>query len=612
MDPAGSLHGTGSFGGTWSEPKATLSAEGGDLRVAGQTFSSARFELSLEGPSVRAETVELVQSKGKLTATGAYDRRERHFSLGVQGRSFEIAALPPGLPGPEGLPLAGSVDVDFEGGGTMAAPEGRGRVTLAGGSWEGRSLGPIAADLGLTKEGLRAEVTADDFSAHAQVTLGLAAPHAFSAAAQLEDTDLAKAAKLLGQDDSLASGTVTLAATATGSANDVRGATVELTLGKLSGILRGQPVRLGAEARLETSPGQLRVTALDVSVGEGRLVLDGALDARGEGTLKGKLQGRLGDLARIVAPMADATEARFDGNALVSFAVSGALDRPRVFAEGSLDEGIFRFDKPPFGKPERPPLEHLNAKGSLDEGTLRLDHLEAAFAGASLTATGEVTVVPSRGLVARAAPRRELGKGTASLAQRPRRRRRGPRARSLPERYGPGLGLREGGGADCRPRGRRSPARGRARGDPAGGRRPPDERHGDPATGSGNPAGPGGAPDPGGRHLERSLDGAAPVRQCEARSQGRAPRRSGARCGAGRRRGPPPAASLGPRHRERGDGYVPHQGRGKTRGASGRRRDPPARGTPCVTAPLAWRSTASRARCAGGPPASRWRACRGA
>jgi outer membrane protein insertion porin family len=397
FDPSGNLHGKGSVGGTLQEPKATLSAEGADLTLAGQAVETARFELRLDGPWLRADAVELVQKQGTLKATGAYERRGRQFSVSAHGRTFEIAPLPAGVAGPEAVPFAGTVDLDFEGAGTKAAPEGRGRVALTEGVWEGRSLGPIAADLSLTRAGLRAVMTAEDLAAHAEVTVGIDPPHTFSATARLEGSDIATAAKLLGLDASLVSGTVSLGAKANGSVDDLRGATVSLTLSKVAGAYRGRPVSLDQEAQLEMAPGRFRVQALDLAVGDGRLRLEGALDARGTGVLTGQVQGRLGDFAGLVAApgaagAAPTTEApRFDGTADVSFAVSGPPDRPRISAKGSLEEGVLRFDAPPFGKAPRPPIEHVNAKGSVESGTLRLDHLDAAYAGASLAASGEVT-----------------------------------------------------------------------------------------------------------------------------------------------------------------------------------------------------------------------------
>jgi outer membrane protein insertion porin family len=397
IDPEGALHAKGSLAGTWSEPKATLAADGTDLRVAGQRVQTARFELAVDGQGLRADAVDLVQARGTLSAKGEYDRRDGEFAVSLHARTFEIAPLPAGLAGPEVVPLGGRVDLDFEGRGRKASPEGHGRLTLTNGQWEGRSLGPLAADLALTKEGLRTDLKADDLRAHAEVTVGLDSPHVFSATARLADSDLATAAKLLGLDASLVSGTVALGAKATGSFDDLRGATLSLTVDKLDGAFRGRPLRLDREAHLEMAPGRFQVGALDLAVGEGRLRLDGALDARGQGILKGRVQGRLGEFSGSVAspaavPSAPASAAvRFDGTADVSFEVSGPPERPRVSAEGRLQEGFFRFDQGTAGGPDRPPIEHVNVQGSLSTGTFRIDRLEAAYAGASLVANGLVT-----------------------------------------------------------------------------------------------------------------------------------------------------------------------------------------------------------------------------
>jgi autotransporter translocation and assembly factor TamB len=283
FDPRGALHGRGTLGGTSTEPQASLSATGTDLRLAGQTAETARFELRLDGPWLRVDSFELGQATGKLSATGAYDRRRRAFSLGVQGRNFEIRPLPKRLAGPEAVPFGGRVEVDFEGGGSVAAPEGRGRVTLSDGRWEGRSLGPFAADLDLSKKGLSIDLRADDLSARVEGTVELRAPHAFSIMSRFERSDLGTAAKLLGLEASLSSGTASLSLQAKGSFDDPGQATGSLTLDEVDGMIRGRAVRLHQTASVEVGPDRVRVDRLDLGVGAARLRVDGALDAQAQG-----------------------------------------------------------------------------------------------------------------------------------------------------------------------------------------------------------------------------------------------------------------------------------------------------------------------------------------
>ena len=70
-------------------------AEGTALRWAGQAAETGRFELGLEGRALRADSIELVQTGGRLSASGAYDSRKGQFSLSVQGRAVEVGC-PPG------------------------------------------------------------------------------------------------------------------------------------------------------------------------------------------------------------------------------------------------------------------------------------------------------------------------------------------------------------------------------------------------------------------------------------------------------------------------------------------------------------------------------------
>ena len=337
-----------------------------------------------------------------------------------------------------------------------------------------------------------------------------------------------------------------------------------------------------ARRRSRSLPVSFASTRSRSSLGEGRLHLEGALDAQGKGLLKGKVEGRLADFAGIVAPGTGP-----EGPAVGSAASTGgrmsrssSRDRPRGPAsprKGDLEEGVFRFGPPPSGQPPLPPVEHVNAKGSLDSGSLRLDHLEATFAGASLAASGEANAsYLSAWWPARLGAPESRARAPSFRPCAPRGRRRAP-AGPIPGRQREGLG--PPGGPDRRPRGRRGSARGRARRDSARGRRPPDERHRAASARSGDAAGHGRRPGPEGRRVERAADGAALVRPGPDGPQARPLPRSGARCGAFRRRGPPVDAGLGSRHRKRGDGHVSPQGRGKAFGSPGRRRGSSARGS---------------------------------
>jgi outer membrane protein assembly factor BamA len=335
VDPAGTLQGHGSLGGTWQKPKATLMAQGTDLQIAGQSMRTGRLELRLDGPELRADAFELTQPSGALTGKGTYDRAAGRFRGSLHGRGFLIGALPAGLTGAEALPIGGRLDVDLEAAGTTSAPDGRGRVSVVDGTWKGRSLGPLSADLTLTREGLHADLRGDALRAQAEATIGLAPPRAFLANARLDGSDIEKAAQLLGLDDSVLAGKISLTAKATGSIDDL-----------------GQ-------------------SAVD---------------------LEGSLEGHLGDLAGIPAegaPAGKPSPPRVGGALEVSFGASGPLAGPTFAGKVQLRDGSLRFPAP--GRPERPPLEHVSADASLAMGTLRLDRLDGTWSGASFTASGEVT-----------------------------------------------------------------------------------------------------------------------------------------------------------------------------------------------------------------------------
>jgi len=411
-EPAGSLHGKGTLGGTSIAPRLNLSAEGSDLRLAGQAVEAGRFELGLEGSRIRVDSIELEQPQGRLRATAVYDRRTERFSLSLRGRAFEIGPLPAGLAGPDAISVKGRVGVEFEGSGTLAAPGGRGRLTLEDGQWKGRNLGPMTADLTLDELGLGVDLAAADLRGQARATIRLDSPHAFSGEGRLDETDLTTAARLLGLDPALASGTISLEAKATGSIDDPGQSRVSLAVSGLRGSLRGRPLRLAARAELDADASHLGVRGLDLSVGQSHLRLEGALDARGDRALEGSFSGRLGEIVEIASgPAASEADApMLDGTADTTFRLSGPWERPRVSAQGRIEDGTFRFAKAARGQREHPAIDQLSGGFSVDEGVLRLEALRGTWSGVTVAASGELTgslledFLPARFLAANAGP----------------------------------------------------------------------------------------------------------------------------------------------------------------------------------------------------------------
>jgi outer membrane protein assembly factor BamA len=382
FDPTGALHGSGLVTGAWTAPRVALSAAGSDLRALGQSARTGRFELRFESGRLEADVFELAQESGRLDVRGRYVPREKGFELEAQARDFEIGALPAGLAGPGPLAIGGRIDVDFDGGSLGREASGGGKLTVRDARWEGRSLGDVGVDLGLSREGLRATLEAGALSLRADGLVRPGPRHPFSLTAALEGADLGRWSSALGQDAGLATGTASLNASASGSLDDLRSAEVSLVLTELGAALRGGAVRLEREARISVAPGLVRVEGLDLVAGESRFHLDGALDRTGRKALQGSIAGRLGELVKLVTP---ALEDRVGGSVRATFVASGPPHRPEISGEADVEDGSLRPSRP-----GAPPIEGLAARVVLRAGVLRLERLVGSWSGAMLTASGDV------------------------------------------------------------------------------------------------------------------------------------------------------------------------------------------------------------------------------
>ena len=124
----------------------------------GEPFDSLAARFSVRGGAWTVTDVQLVKGPGRLAGKGSYDPGARAFSGSMQGRSFSLSSLH-GLKrfypaGTSGLPfesLAGQLNFDFQGQGSIDSPSLRGTVTMMQLSTNTLPLGELTTHLELNK-----------------------------------------------------------------------------------------------------------------------------------------------------------------------------------------------------------------------------------------------------------------------------------------------------------------------------------------------------------------------------------------------------------------------------------------------------------------------------
>ena len=333
------------------QAEAVLALE--PVEIAGQRFESAAGRLRLDGTRVAVDEFRVVRDGARLDAAGRYDGRDAAFAISVTAEDYPITPLFPGSS--DEIGIAARVSIEAEAGGMLDDPHGTGRVTLADLAWADYRIGPVDASVRLASHGVRADARLPDLDASVETTLDLGGNRGFEVRGALVETDLAR---LLGGGVPV-TGEITADVTVAGSLSNLRAASVELRIARLSGTIGGAGVGIGRPAAFSYQAGDLRAHDVEAALGGTRLHLDGGLTASGGATMTVRLAGHMADLGRLTAgfaptdsPMRDLEAA---GALSVELTAAGSPDAVDLSGHVQIDNGsIVLGDGPPADRPLAP------------------------------------------------------------------------------------------------------------------------------------------------------------------------------------------------------------------------------------------------------------------
>lgn len=373
----------------------------------GGTLGSPHFEIAAVAGNVSAGGVNGLD--GDLTATGTLDslaidarvRQDPGNLVQVIGTVFPRAErldvhVTGSLEDPSRLasaPVAGVVNVEFDGAGPFDAPTGRGTVTVADLVYDMVPLGPLQSTFELDSGTAHINATLDDFRSSVEARLAIAAPHEATVDLRVTEADLAR----LTRDQKLPApltGLASLTAHATGHLDDWRRGTGNLEVSRLEALAGELPLRLLAPARATYVDGIARIESLEAAVGEthaslsGALpVLDGAASVSATDALRATLTGDLAQAlsALRAAGFVDLPPVSGSGPVALLARVTGSAQAPVLAANLELGPGSLAFA-------EWPAVSPVQLRARLEGGWLELYETVGEWQGAQIVVDGRLPI----------------------------------------------------------------------------------------------------------------------------------------------------------------------------------------------------------------------------
>jgi hypothetical protein len=344
-----------------------------------EPFARATASLRFEGEGVRLDGIRAEKSGGEMTGA-AYVGWEGTYSFNFTGQRVPVESVH-ALTYPQ-APLTGLLDFNASGSGVFESPSYNVRVSVSDLFLKDEGVGEVTARLTIRDNtlGIELDAASPRLIVHGTGRVAMTDEADAEISLRFTDTSLdpyvrAFQPELSPFTTAVASGTVRISGELTNPEHlrvDARADAVTLRLFDYV-VTNDGPLRIAYEEQ------QVRVNAMRL-VGEGtRLDVGGTVDlgerriaisARGDANL-GILQGFMRDL-------------RSSGQADLSAAITGPLDRPIFSGEASIAGGRVRH----FSLPHA--LEALNGRVAFDATGLRLDDVTARLGGGLVRFGGRI------------------------------------------------------------------------------------------------------------------------------------------------------------------------------------------------------------------------------
>ena len=385
--------------GTLVHPRATVTANGTGLNVAGQHIDRSALDVSVDLAASRfvVDRLTLQSGSGRIDGRGDIDLARDTYTAHLTASDVPVSPVV-GI-GDADVPISARLNGSFDGEGSFTNLGGRGRVSLAEARWKEAELGNVTAEV--TLEGRDASVSAEapELALKISGSIGVDPRGAVAVRGDWAPLDVAPISERLG---------VTTPPPVTGSANvrfeltGTRDRLEELhgvaTLNALDITVRGQAIRLSRPGQIEYrrphgARRQHRAHRGDEHARHRRFHWQRLnrrwLERRSGRARAHRVPGWVAGRFRLRQRSRSASPERYGLAALTHWICAGARRRERLVVAARRDRHIqIANGRVPVSADQS--VTGIGLRASLDAGVLTVESAAAALEGASLEASARV------------------------------------------------------------------------------------------------------------------------------------------------------------------------------------------------------------------------------
>ncbi|MEX2301805.1 MAG: translocation/assembly module TamB domain-containing protein, partial [Bryobacterales bacterium] len=369
--------------GTVDAPQASADLVVSELVAYQEPWGSLTAHAQWQDQTIAVTNLELQKlnaqgEAGLLRASGTYATETEEYTLQADGQQLEIRNLTL----PDGTIVRGLFNANFQGKGTVEQPGIEGKLEAQQLQIGERSLGDLSSSLALNDGTARLNANLPRYNLAADAEIRTAAPYASQIQLTADQTDLSQL-EIEASGDTL-SGSVSATVEASGEIDNWRQGSLTARVSSL---------QVGFGERSVTNDGDLVIRYADevFSVDRSTLHMDGSritadgslpLEASapaGKVTIDSDLN--LDTLASMV-PSEEPLAAQ--GQLALHASLEGTLTNLTPQFEATLSQAAF------FTPAMVSPLMGVDAAVRLRDGALHLDEMKASWAGANISAGGQV------------------------------------------------------------------------------------------------------------------------------------------------------------------------------------------------------------------------------
>lgn len=357
-------------GGSFTEPRGTVSLHGENLDLGVQKFREVKLFSNLDGEKIRIDPLQIVVAPGELIEATGWFSLQKEYAIALVSKGVSLQHIDKIR---EQNIADGKLVFDISGKGTLEAPHISGKIALKRPHIKGNPLDDFYLDLDLDNQLARISGKLNfDLSGSFHLQ-----KKDFSVSILFDETDLSPYLKIAGQPD--LNGTLTGLIEARGNAEAIDQIQAFLDFSKLYLFYKEKELVHAHDFKVSLQEEEILIDGIHL------LLEEGELDIKGKGKRNGPLafqvQGTVPvQLARLfVEDLADGT-----GDLIVSARIGGTHPQPDIQAEIALKRVGFTV---PLLQQK---LHHLHGRIQVDRHAITIDRIEGQLDTGRFDLTGKI------------------------------------------------------------------------------------------------------------------------------------------------------------------------------------------------------------------------------